>query len=526
MSEAKGLSAKVWNLAHIMRDQGLSYSDYLEQITMLLFLKMAQENADIGQGSVIPESYSWATLKELRGSALITQYDAILKKLSEEDGLLNLIFEDARNKITTPTLLERVITLLDSEAWSSFGADVKGDLYEGLLERNAQDVKSGAGQYFTPRPLIDAIVSIIDPNIGQTIADPACGTGGFLLSAFQHLNKRLIDKPNAKNEALLRERTFYGADIVPSVVRLCAMNLFLHGLETPDDQTPLVECTNSLERDPPRLFNIVLANPPFGRSSSMKYADSDDDAENEGEMVRRKGFITTSNKQLNFVQHIYSMLETNGTAGIVLPDNVLFEGGVGEIIRRNLLKTCDVHTLVRLPTGIFYAQGVKANILFFDKKSSRASSWTKRLWVYDLRTNLNFTLKTRRMARSDLDELVAVCKLSARKQRVESERFKSFSYEEIVSRDKSSLDIFWLKDDTLETSLNLPAPHILAAKIIKELEVALDLFRSMESQLSSNAHDQKSTKGEMVERATGRSLEPQLKSKRHETEKTQRLIIS
>jgi type I restriction enzyme M protein len=518
MSEAKGLSAKVWSLAHVMRDQGLSYGDYLEQITMLLFLKMAQENADIGHGSVIPEAYTWANLKKLRGSALTTHYDTILEKLGEANGLLGLIFENARNKITTPALLERVITLLESEAWSSFGADVKGDLYEGLLERNAQDVKSGAGQYFTPRPLIDAIVDIIDPKIGHTIADPACGTGGFLLSAFQHINKRLEDKPNTKNAALLRERTFYGADIVPSVVRLCAMNLFLHGLETPDDQSPLVECTNSLERDPPRLFDIVLANPPFGRSSSMKYADGDGEAGNAGEIVRRKGFVTTSNKQLNFVQHIYSMLEVNGTAGIVLPDNVLFEGGVGEIIRRNLLKTCDVHTLVRLPTGIFYAQGVKANVLLFDKKPAQSAPCTKRLWVYDLRTNSNFTLKTRRMIRSDLDELVATCTLSVRKQRVESERFKSFSYDELVQRDKTNLDIAWLKDDSLETSENLPTPNVLVAEIIRELGVALELFKSVEVQLNSNATDHQQT--------NGHSLESPLRRKQLEAEKGYIPVIS
>lgn len=483
MSDAKGLSGKVWNLAHVLRDQGLSYSDYLEQITMLLFLKMAQENKDAGHKSSIPEEFTWHKLRECKGATLIAQYENTLKALGKQQGLLGLIYKDAQNKIVTPVLLERVISLLNSEQWASFGADVKGDLYEGLLERNAQDVKSGAGQYFTPRALIDAILDVVAPKLGQTIADPACGTGGFLLSAFNHLNAQLASKSNAKKAKFLRENTFYGADIVSSVVRLCAMNLFLHGLEMPENQQPLVENTNSLEKDPERLFDLVLANPPFGRSSVMKFADSDSETSGESEIIQRKGFVTTSNKQLNFVQHIKTMLKIGGTGAVILPDNVLFEGGVGEVIRRDLLATCDVHTLLRLPTGIFYAQGVKANVLFFEKKSVQSKPCTERLWVYDFRTNLNFTLKTRRMIRADLDAFVDLCVLSQRKKRKESERFRSFSYAEIIQRDKANWDIFWLKDNAFEPNQVLAKPDVLAANIIRELEIALESFRRVEMQL-------------------------------------------
>ncbi len=486
MSDAKGLSGKVWSLAHVLRDQGLSYSDYLEQITMLLFLKMAQENEDIGEQSLIPKGFTWKEMVQLKGTALLEQYQATLKTLGQEKGLLGLIYKEAQNKIVTPTLFARVVQLVNSEQWASFGTDVKGDLYEGLLERNAQDVKSGAGQYFTPRALIDAIVDVVAPKIGQTIADPACGTGGFLLSAFNYFNAQLGSKPNPKKVKILRERTFYGADIVPSVVRLCAMNLFLHGLEMPEDQQLLVENTNSLEKDPERLFDLVLANPPFGRTSSVKFMNSDD-LSGEDEVVRRKGFVTTSNKQLNFVQHIKSMLKIGGTGAVILPDNVLFEGGTGEIIRQDLLKTCDVHTLLRLPTGIFYAQGVKANVLFFEKKAKRAKPYTERLWIYDLRTNLNFTLKTRRMVRADLDAFVETCMLNQRKAREESERFRSFSYDELTRRDKTNWDIFWLKDESLEQNNNLSTPDILAAEIIQELEAALVSFRKVELQLRAGA---------------------------------------
>jgi type I restriction enzyme M protein len=485
VSDAKTLSAKVWNLAHVLRDQGLSYSDYLEQITMLLFLKMAEESSSIA----IPQRLNWASLKGLQGAELLAHYDCIIQMLGEKPGLLNLIFEDARNKIASPTLLSKVISLIDSENWGAMGADVKGDLYESLLERNAQDVKGGAGQYFTPRPLIEAIVEVIDPDIGDTIADPACGTGGFLLAAYSYLRAKLPKNPKPKDLEFLRQNTFYGADIVPSVVRLCAMNLFLHDLEMPDKETPLVECVDSLRQEPRRFSRILLSNPPFGRASSISVVNTNGKLKREQDQIRREGFVATSNKQLNFVQHILSMLEDDGIAAVVVPDNVLFEAGAGEVIRKRLLQTCDVHTLLRLPTGIFYAQGVKSNVLFFDKKPKRDQPWTEHLWVYDLRTNYNFTLKTRRMGNSDLREFVELCRLDERKKRQEgqSERLKSYRYDELIARDKTNLDIFWLKDESLETSRHLPSPDILASEIIEELEAALASFRSIEEQLKQPA---------------------------------------
>lgn len=487
MSQAAALSNKVWNLAHVLRDQGLSYGDYLEQITLLLFLKMAHERATLGgEDTGIPQDYNWQSLLDNidAGAELTSHYVKTLDALSNRPGLLGLIFKDAQNRITTPVLLRRVINLINEETWLSLESDVKGDLYESLLERNAQDVKSGAGQYFTPRPLIDAIVDVMQPSLGQTIADPACGTGGFLLAAYQYLaDPERVKTYSNEQDTLLRERTFYGVDIVPGVVRLCAMNLYLHGLEMPDDDTPLIDNRDALAQEPSTLYNMVLTNPPFGRKSSITIVDAKGNISREQETISRTGFVTTSNKQLNFVQHVVSMLKPHGSAAVVVPDNVLFEGGTGEKVRKDLLKTCDVHTLLRLPTGIFYAQGVKANVLFFDRKPGRSEPWTDHLWVYDFRTNINFTLKTNPLTRKDLADFVSCYCPSARHERQESERFHCFSYDELTARDKTNLDIFWLKDASLEESANLPAPDVLASSIIEDLEGALEAFRTIAEEL-------------------------------------------
>ncbi len=489
--QASALGNKVWNLAHVLRDQGLSYGDYLEQITLLLFLKMAQERRDIaGEETGIPPEYGWGSLLERldKGAELTSHYVKVLDALSKKGGLLGLIFKDAQNRITTPVLFKRVVSLINEETWMSLEADVKGDLYESLLERNAQDVKSGAGQYFTPRPLIDAVVDVMRPKVGETVADPACGTGGFLLAAYTYLaDPERVKSYTREQDRFLRERSLYGVDIVPGVVRLCAMNLFLHGLELPEDETPLIENRDALEREPNRLFDLVLTNPPFGRKSSITIVDAEGNLRRETEHISREGFVTTSNKQLNFVQHVVSMLKPHGTAAVVVPDNVLFEGGAGEKVRQNLLKTCDVHTLLRLPTGIFYAQGVKANVLFFDRKPGRSAPWTETVWVYDFRTNINFTLKTNPLKRSDLDDFVSLYKPDKRHERIQSERFKPFSFEDITARDKTNLDIFWLKDSSLEESANLPPPEVLAASIIEDLESALEAFREIIEELEPEA---------------------------------------
>lgn len=488
--QASALGNKVWNLAHVLRDQGLSYGDYLEQITLLLFLKMAQERQDIGEEDTgIPAKYSWSSLLNRleKGAELTSHYAIALEELAKNSGLLGLIFKDAQNRITTPVLLKRVISLIDEETWMALEVEVKGDLYEGLLERNAQDVKSGAGQYFTPRPLINAMVEVMQPKIGDTIADPACGTAGFLLAAYAYLaNPKRLKTYTPEQEKFLRERTIYGVDIVPSVVRLSAMNLYLHGLEMPEDDSLLIENRDALEKEPSRLFDMVLANPPFGRKSSITIVDAEGNLKRETESISREGFVTTSNKQLNFVQHIITMLNPHGTAAVVLPDNVLFEGGAGEKIRKNLLKTCDVHTLLRLPTGIFYAQGVKANVLFFDRKPGRSEPWTNKVWVYDFRTNINFSLKTNPLKRSDLDDFVTCYKAGKRQKRIETERFKCFSHEEIIARDKTNLDISWLKDSSIEDSANLPPPEELASSIIEDLESALEAFKGITEELAQH----------------------------------------
>jgi type I restriction enzyme M protein len=404
------------------------------------------------------------------------------------------------------------VDLIDKEQWSSLSADVKGDAYEGLLQKNAEDVKGGAGQYFTPRPLIAAMVDVVAPQPGQAICDPACGTGGFLLAAHDYLAKHhALDRAQKKK---LKSGTFFGIELVDSVTRLCAMNLLLHGIGSESDlplgdgSMPVV--TKDALAGKHGEYEIVLANPPFGKKSSVTIVNEAGESSKESLIINRDDFwASTSNKQLNFLQHIFTILKQHGRAAVVLPDNVLFEGGAGETIRRELLKQADVHTLLRLPTGIFYAQGVKANVLFFDRKPAQEKPWTQKLWIYDLRTNLHFTLKENTLKRSDLDDFVncyfgqpgstphpgplpgrggegdlrpATGKLS-RHNRVETERFKSFAYEELTKRDKVNLDIFWLKDDALEESANLPAPEIIAADITADLEAAMEQFATIAEDL-------------------------------------------
>ena len=327
-------------------------------------------------------------------------------------------------------------------------ADVKGDAYEGLLAKNAEDVKSGAGQYFTPRPLIQAIVDVMRPAATNRVADPAAGTGGFLLSAYEHMKSDRLDPDEKK---FLRDDALRGWEIVDATSRLCAMNLLLHGIGTPEGDS-LITVDDALSSAPSHHFDMVLTNPPFGKKSSYKVIGADGEAETESMSYLREDFwATTSNKQLNFLQHVRSLLTINGRAAIVVPDNVLFEGGAGETVRRRLLEQCDVHTLLRLPTGIFYAGGVKANVLFFDRKPPSENPWTQSLWIYDFRTNQSFTLKTRALVRGDLDDFVECYNPGNRHERVESDRFKPFTYDELVGREKASLDIFGLQTSHWKT---------------------------------------------------------------------------
>ena len=371
-------------------------------------------------------------------------------------------------------------------------SDVKGDAYEGLLERNAQDIKSGAGQYFTPRPLIAAIVDCLRPEPGEVIVDPACGTGGFLLAAHAWLTTRAkLDRDQKRH---LKYDALRGVEIVDGVARLCAMNLFLHGVGPNDDsRKPPIETDDALRNEPPAHAGVVMTNPPFGKKSSITVVNEEGDTDKQSVTYSRPDFwTTTSNKQLNFVQHVKSLLKIHGRAAVVVPDNVLFEGGAGETVRRKLLHECDLHTVLRLPTGIFYAQGVKANVLFFDRKPGSDKPWTRTVWVYDLRTNVHFTLKEKPLARADLDEFVECYRPGERQKRkatwsekTPDGRWRPYSYDEIVARDKVSLDVFWLRDESLEDSANLPDPHILAEEIAEDLRDALEQIESVLADLKT-----------------------------------------
>ena len=482
-SESATIVQRLWNYCNVLRDDGVSYGDYVEQLTYLLFLKMAEEQSKppYKKESIIPAKYSWHSLQVLDGVDLEIHYRNTLSELGKESGLLGVIFRKSQNRIQDPAKLKRLIALIDEETWMGLGIDIKGEIYEGLLQKNAEDTKSGAGQYFTPRPLIQAMVEVMRPKPGTTICDPACGTGGFFLAAHDYLSKN--HQLDRDQKQFLRHETFKGWEIVDNTARLCVMNLYLHGVGSGESESP-VEVNDALISDPGARFGLILTNPPFGKKSSVTIVNGEGKADKSALSYERNDFwATTSNKQLNFVQHIATLLEINGGAAVVIPDNVLFEGGAGEIVRKRLLQGFDVHTLLRLPTGIFYAQGVKANVIFFEKKPGREKPWTDKVWIYDLRTNKHFTLKTNPLGTSDLEDFVRCYNPENRHQREESERFKAFTYAEIIQRDKTSLDIFWLKDESLEDTENLPNPDVLAQEIVGNLEAALLQFESIAEEL-------------------------------------------
>ena len=476
---------KLWNYCGLLRDDGLSYGDYVEQLTFLLFLKMADERMKppFNQSRSIPKDFDWQSLESLDGDALENHYRKILSELGKKKGMLGVIFRKAQNKIQDPAKLKRLISdLINREQWMSLEADVKGEAYEGLLEKNAADVKGGAGQYFTPRALIDGIVDVIRPRPGELINDPACGTGGFLLSAHRLLSDPKTYTLDKAQKRHLKFEALSGAELVSSVARLCVMNLYLHGIGGED--SPIRDGVDSLAQQSSINYDVVLTNPPFGKKSSITVVNDEGEESKESLTYYRDDFsATTTNKQLNFLQHVKTLLRIHGRAAIVVPDNVLFEGGAGETVRRKLLRECDVHTLLRLPTGIFYAQGVKANVLFFDRKPASEKPWTKTLWIYDFRTNQHFTLKANPLKRADLHDFVSAYNPENRHRRKETEMFRSFAYDELIKRDKCNLDIFWLKDESLEDSANLPEPHIIAAEIMEDLQAALDEFAAIAADL-------------------------------------------
>jgi type I restriction enzyme M protein len=491
MNATATIVSKVWSFCTTLRDDGVGYGDYLEQLTYLIFLKMADEYSQppYSRKVGIPAEYNWQSLRAKRGAELEVHYVTLLRELGNKPGMLGQIFTKAQNKIQDPAKLYRLIEMVNETQWVTMGADVKGDIYEGLLERNAEDTKSGAGQYFTPRALIRAMVECVRPEPQKTIADPACGTGGFFLAAYDFLvTAHQMDK---KQKEFLKHDTFFGNEIVASTRRLALMNMFLHNIGEIDGDSS-ISSNDALVASSPQTYDYVLANPPFGKKSSMSFTNEEGEQEKDDLTYNRQDFwATTSNKQLNFVQHIRTMLKSTGRAAVVVPDNVLFEGGAGETVRKKLLETTELHTILRLPTGIFYANGVKANVLFFDNRAASKEPWTKEVWFYDYRTNIHHTLKKKPLRFEDLQEFITCYNPSNRQKRKETwdeqsnpeGRWRKFSYEQIIARDKTSLDIFWLKDKSLADLDNLPEPDDLADEIIQNLEAGLDSFRAVAAAL-------------------------------------------
>ena len=424
------LLKKVWDIANVLASAGVGFTDYVTQLTYILFLKMDSEKEVLGLGSSIPEGYKWEDLTKCKGQDIVDKYEEILKELSNDSGLIGTIFTKASNKIDTPTHLAKVVEMVSEENWYMMDGDFKGSIYEKILEKNGQDKKSGAGQYFTPRALINAIVDVVDPKITETVADPACGTGGFLLAAYEHMKTQ---SKEIEKQKFLRNNAFYGADNTALVVTLASMNLYLHDIGT--DKSPIV-CQDSLTTVSDKIFDVILANPPFGTRP-----------QGSGDVSTiRSEFIKTSDNQVNFLQHIMSIVKTGGRVGVVLPDNVLTDGGTTAKVREKLLKNFNLHTILRLPTGIFYANGVKTNVLFFDKGTP-----TKDIWVYDYRTGINHTLVTKPMTRNKLDDFVA-CYCSGHindrtatySEENPNGRWRKFTEEEVYSRNQLKLDFKWL----------------------------------------------------------------------------------
>jgi type I restriction enzyme M protein len=472
------LVEKLWGYCSVLRDDGLSYGDYVEQLTLLLFLKLADERSD-NDALRIPDGDSWAALLRLHGSELAEHYEAVLTRLGTARGLLGLAFRGARNRIQDPRKLKHLMELLDKDVWDRFGNDVTGQVYEGILEKTAGDTRSGAGQYFTPRPLIQAIVEVTRPSPGETVSDPACGTGGFLLAAREYVKER-HQLATDERPASVSEPRLHGVEIVADTARLCAMNLLLHGVSWTEAHPP-VEIGDALANPPAKPVDVVLANPPFGKHGSPSAGRG---ASTSGHLTASPeltdAWTYTNNKQLNFLQQIVSMLKPGGRAAVVVPDNVLFEAGSGEKIRRELLRSCNVHTLLRLPTGLFYAQGVKANVMFFERGTP-----TTAMWVYDLRTNQRFTLKSRPMRRADLDGFVAAYRPGEPPTtRLETIRFKRWTRDALVARRACNLDVWAdVTDDLTIDPAQLERPEQIARRMIEHATIGLSELAAISDEL-------------------------------------------
>lgn len=431
MANQKDISAllkKVDGIANVMASAGVGYTDYITQLTYILFLKMDEEKEELGLTSTVPEGYKWRDLVDLSGTDLVDKYGEILKELSQDEGLIGTIFTKASNKIDRPVMLAKIIEMVAEENWYMMEGDFKGAMYESILEKNGQDKKSGAGQYFTPRALIQAMVEVVDPKITETVADPACGTGGFLLAAFDHMKGQSKD---VEKQQFLKNNALFGADNTSLVVTLASMNLYLHDIGI--NKSPIAY-KDSLIDTSDKMYDVILANPPFGTrpQGSVEVA------------ANRPEFVKTSDNQVNFLQHIMSIVKTGGRVGVVLPDSVLTDTGATAQVREKLLKEFNLHTILRLPTGIFYANGVKTNVLFFEKGEP-----TKEIWVYDYRTGIKHTMATKPMTRAHLQDFVD-CYCAGHEENRKATysidepngRWRCFSEDEV--KNAENLDFKWL----------------------------------------------------------------------------------
>lgn len=471
MANQKDISAllkKVDGIANVMASAGVGYTDYITQLTYILFLKMDEEKEELGLTSTVPEGCKWRDLVDLSGTDLVEKYEEILKELSQDDGLIGTIFTKASNKIDRPVMLAKIIEMVAEENWYMMEGDFKGAMYESILEKNGQDKKSGAGQYFTPRALIQAMVEVVDPKITETVADPACGTGGFLLAAFDHMKGQSKD---VEKQQFLKNNALFGADNTSLVVTLASMNLYLHDIGI--NKSPIAY-KDSLIDTSDKMYDVILANPPFGTrpQGSVEVA------------ANRPEFVKTSDNQVNFLQHIMSIVKTGGRVGVVLPDSVLTDTGATAQVREKLLKDYNLHTILRLPTGIFYANGVKTNVLFFEKGEP-----TKEIWVYDYRTGIKHTMATKPMTRAHLQDFVDCYCSGHEEDRKETYseaepngRWRCFTEDEVKKAE--NLDFKWLdleeKDErtvqeVLEDMQTESEGIAEAVSMLKELLGGIDL---------------------------------------------------
>ncbi len=462
------LLSKVWGIANVLSSAGVGFTDYITQLTYILFLKMDDEKETMGLKSYLPEGCKWIDLCDLSGADLVDKYEEILKELSECDGLIGTIFTKATNKIYRPVMLKKVIDMVSEDNWYMMEGDLKGSIYESILEKNGQDKKSGAGQYFTPRALISAIVDVVDPKIGETVIDPCCGTGGFLLAAFEHMKTQSKD---VEKQKFLKNNALFGVDNTDLVVTLASMNLYLHDIGV--NKSPITY-GDSLVDKTDKVYQVVLTNPPFGTRPQGSVDVS----------ANRPEFIKTSDNQVNFLQHIMSIVKTGGRVGVVMPDSILTDGDSTKKVRDKLLKDFNLHTILRLPTGIFYANGVKTNVLFFEKGQP-----TKDIWVYDYRTGIKHTLATKPMRREHLQDFVdCYCSghMNDRKETYNAEnnpngRWRRFTETDVATRE--DLNFKWIdftEDDNRSVSEILDEMEKEASEINTSLERLRDLLGGIE----------------------------------------------